>query len=112
MPPLAGPERDVVLHAVAGEHLDLAVVHLDGARDDDLALGMRQHLPDAGLEIENAGRAFEFLEHAGEQSAVCGHQILVTTGILLGAVNVGEAKRSKVATLGSECQFAIRCISF
>ena len=63
---LGRAERDVVLHAIAGEHLDLAGVHLDRARDDDLALGMRQHLPDAGLEIENAGRSFEFLEHAGE----------------------------------------------
>ena len=32
-------ERDVVLHAIAGEDLDLAAVHLNGARHDDLALG-------------------------------------------------------------------------
>src|SRR5262249_5125060 len=34
-------ERDVVLHAVAGEDLDRAVVHLYGARDDDLPFRAR-----------------------------------------------------------------------
>ena len=74
---LGRAERDVVLHAVAGEDLDLAVVHLDRARHDDLPLGMGEHLPDAGIEIENARRAFELLEHRAEERAVCGHQILV-----------------------------------
>ena len=64
---LRGSERDVVLHAVAGEDLDLAVVHLHGAGHDDLPLGMREHLPDAGFEIEDAGGALELLEHATEQ---------------------------------------------
>ena len=31
-------------------------------------LGMREDLPDAGLEVEDAGRAVEFLEHIREES--------------------------------------------
>ena len=99
MPPLAGPERHVVLHAVAGEDLDLAVVHLDRARDDDLPLGVGEHLPDARLEIENAGRPFEFLEHAAEQRCRVPTSNPRAVVIVLWAVNVAEAKRSKVATL-------------
>ena len=57
-------ERDVVLHAVAGEDFDLAVVHLDRTGDDDLALGMGEDFPDAGLEVENARRAVELLSMA------------------------------------------------
>ena len=38
-PALRRTERDVVLHAVSGEHFDLAVVHLDRAGDGDLTLG-------------------------------------------------------------------------
>ena len=64
---LGGTERDVVLHAIAGEDLDLAVVHLHRTGDDDLPLGMGEDLPDAGFEIENAGRAIELLEHVVEQ---------------------------------------------
>ena len=58
---LGRTERDVVLHAVAGEDLDLAVVHLHRARDDDLALGVGEDLPDAGLEVEDARRLVELL---------------------------------------------------
>ena len=36
---LGRAERDVVLHAIAGEDLDLAVVHLHRTRHDDLPLG-------------------------------------------------------------------------
>ena len=42
--------------------------HLAG--HDDLPLGMREHLPDARFEVEDAGGSFEFLEHAGEERAV------------------------------------------
>ena len=73
MPPLAGPERDVVLHAVAGEDLDLAVVHLHRTRDDDLPLGVREDLPDAGIEVEDARRAVELLEHRVENAAATFH---------------------------------------
>ena len=59
-------ERDVVLHAVAGEDLDLAVVHLDRARHDDLPLGVGEDLPDAGIEAEDARGAVELLEHRVE----------------------------------------------
>jgi hypothetical protein len=45
---LGRSERDVVLHPVAGEDLDLAVVHLDRARDDDLAFRVGEDAPDAG----------------------------------------------------------------
>ena len=63
-------ERDVVLHAVPGEDFDLPVVHLDGTGDGDLTLGMGEDFPDAGLEIENAGRPVELLEHGTEDRSV------------------------------------------
>ena len=66
-------ERDVVLDAVPGEDFDLAVVHLDGARHGDLTLGVREDLPDAGLEIEDAGGAVELLEHRAENRPLCRH---------------------------------------
>jgi hypothetical protein len=62
-------ERDVVLDAVAGEHFDLAVVHLHRARHDDLALRMREDLPDARIEAEDARGAVELLEHRIEDAA-------------------------------------------
>ena len=68
-------ERDVVLHAVAGEDLDLAAVHLHGAGDDDLPLGVREHLPDARVKIQNARRALELLEHRVKNAAVCRHLV-------------------------------------
>jgi hypothetical protein len=71
--PLGRAERDVVLHAVAGEHLDLAVVHLDGARHGDLPLGVGEDLPDAGVEAEEPCRAVELLEHCIEDAAACCH---------------------------------------
>ncbi len=75
---LRRPERDVVLHAVAGEDLDLAVVHLHRARHGDLALGMREDLPDARLEVEKPGRAVELLQHRIEDRSVGRHDPPVT----------------------------------
>ena len=66
-------ERDVVLHAVAGEDLDLAVVHLDRARDRDLPFRVREDFPDAGLEAEQPRRSVELLEHRVEDAAACFH---------------------------------------
>ena len=71
--PLGGPERDVVLHAVAGEDFDLAVVHLDRARHRDLPLGVGQDFPDAGVEPQQARRPVELLEHRVENAAACCH---------------------------------------
>ena len=69
-----GPERDVVLHAIAGEDLDGAAVHLHRTRHDDLALGVREDFPDAALEVQQAGRFVELLEHRGEERAVISHR--------------------------------------
>ena len=52
---LARAARDGVLDAVAGEDFDAAVVHGHGDMNDDLAGGIAQHLPDAGVEIETFG---------------------------------------------------------
>ena len=70
---LGRAERDVVLHAVAGEDLDLAVVALDRTRHDDLPLGVGEDLPDARIQIQDARRALELLEHRAEGAAVCRH---------------------------------------
>jgi len=64
---------DVVLHTIAGEDLDLAVVHLHGTRNDDLPLGVREDLPDAGIELEDASRLVELLKHRGKDAALFGH---------------------------------------
>ena len=79
-------ERDVVLHAVPGEHLDLTAVHLHRTRHGDLPLGPRQDFPDAGLEVEDARRSVELLEHGTEDRPVCRH----------GCVLVARARRRPV----------------
>jgi len=71
---LGRPERDVVLHAVAGEDLDLAVVHLHRARHHNLPPWMGQHLPDARVEVQNARGSLELLEHCAENCAVIRHE--------------------------------------
>ena len=70
---LGRTERDVVLHAVAGEDLDLAVVHLHRARHRDLPLRVRQDFPDAGVEPQQPRRSVELLEHRVENAAACCH---------------------------------------
>ena len=70
---LGRTERDVVLHAVAGEDLDLPVVHLHRARHGDLPLRVRQDFPDAGVEPQQPRRSVEFLEHRVENAAACTH---------------------------------------
>ena len=71
---LGRSERHAVLHAVAGEDFDLAVVHLHRARDRDLPLGMREDLPDARLEIEKPRGVVELLEHRVEDRSVGHHR--------------------------------------
>src|SRR5919197_846744 len=63
-------ERDVVLHAVAGEDFDLAVVHLHRTRNDDLTFGTGEDLPDARFEGEESRGAVELLEHRAEDRTV------------------------------------------
>jgi hypothetical protein len=70
---LGRAERDVVLDAVTGKDLDLAVVHLDRTGHDDLPLGMGEDFPDARIEPEKARGAVEFLEHRVEHAAGCFH---------------------------------------
>ena len=48
-------------------------VHLDRARDDDLALGMREHPPEAGLEIQNARGSLELPEHGAKNATWLRH---------------------------------------
>ena len=83
---LRGTQRDVVLHAVAGEDFDFAVVHLHGTRHGDLTFGPRQDAPDTRLEIEDACGSIELLEHRTKDGPVSGH------GSSYGAAwRVGEA---------------------
>ena len=74
---LGRPARRVVQHAVAGEHLDLAVVHHHRDRDGDLLLGVAQHLVQAGLEIEQLGRAVEARHHRLERILLVEKAVLV-----------------------------------
>ena len=66
-------EADVVLDAVAGEDFDLAAVHLNRARHDDLPLGRRQDLPDARLEVHQTGGAVELLQHRTKNASRARH---------------------------------------
>ena len=77
MPPLAGPSVMLYMHPIAGEDLDLAVVHLHRARHGDLPLGMGEDLPDAGIEVEDAGRPIELLEHRAKDAAVSAMCVLI-----------------------------------
>src|SRR6266478_3225023 len=52
---LARPARHVVLHAVAGKHLHLAVVHLGGQGNFQHALRSAQNLPQAEIELQEFG---------------------------------------------------------
>jgi hypothetical protein len=63
---LCRAERDVVLDSVPCEHFDRAVVHLHRTRHDNLTLGFGEDFPDAGIEVQDAGRHFEFLQHGPE----------------------------------------------
>ena len=49
----------VVLHAIADERADLAVVHLDAICTDDFALGRQQQLPHVLAEIHAVGGPVE-----------------------------------------------------
>src|SRR2546428_9179122 len=64
-PPLAGAARAVVLDAVAGEHLDAAVVHPYG--DFDLHLAERRHENAAhvAFEADEIGGAVELARDDG-----------------------------------------------
>jgi hypothetical protein len=48
-----------VLHTVAGEHLDAAIVHGDGKVNDDFTRGRAENLPESFVEIELARRVVE-----------------------------------------------------
>ena len=72
---LGWTERDVVLHAIAGEDFDLAVVHLHRARHGDLPLGVREDLPDAGFEVQDACGFVELLQHGVEDRSGGRHRL-------------------------------------
>ncbi len=61
MPPLAGPRPEVVLDAVAGEHLDGAVVHLDREVDGQLAARLAQDAAHALVQAQPIGGEIELL---------------------------------------------------
>ena len=49
----------VVLDAEAGEDLDGAIVHVDGKVDGELAAGLAQDAPEAGIQVELLGGEVE-----------------------------------------------------
>src|SRR5216683_3139317 len=57
--PLRRPAIDVVLHAIAREHAQVVVVHLDGEVAGELALDLAQHLAQPRLELDDLGRGVE-----------------------------------------------------
>ena len=63
---LGGAPRRVVQHTISLEDLDLATVHHDGDRDDDLFFGVPEHLVQARLEIEELRGSVEAGHHRFE----------------------------------------------
>ena len=58
---LGRPAAEVVLDAVAGEHLDRTVVHLHREVDGELAAWLAEDAAEAGVEIEAVGSQVELL---------------------------------------------------
>ena len=58
-PALGRPAAQVVLDAVAGEHLDAPVVHLHREVDGQLAARLAQHAAKTGIEVESFGGEIE-----------------------------------------------------
>ena len=67
---LGRSQRDVVLDAESGKHLDLAVVHLHRTGDNDLTFRVGEDLPHAGVELQQPGGDVEFLEHRAERRSM------------------------------------------
>ena len=63
----------VVLHAVAREHLDPAVVHLDREVDDDLVGGLSEDLADLGIEAHEVRGLVELPGHVDVGACLFGH---------------------------------------
>ncbi len=61
-PAFRGAAVDVVLDPVAGEDLELPVVHLDRNRDDYDGLGMLELLVDTGVELDLLRHPVELAE--------------------------------------------------
>ena len=59
MPPFAGTARDGVLHAIAGEDLQPAVIELHRDVDGDLLGGRAQNLAHAVVKVEALGSFVE-----------------------------------------------------
>jgi hypothetical protein len=61
MPPFAGAAGQVVLHAVAFEHLNSPVVHAHGDGNNQLPLGLFQDGSQSRIQFEVIGRSVELL---------------------------------------------------
>ena len=66
-PAFARAARRGVLHAVAGEDVETAVVAGDRKRDDERALELAQITSEAGIEVECLRRAGELRERGIEE---------------------------------------------
>src|SRR5262249_28854332 len=62
-------EDVVVLDAVALEHAELTVVHVDGEIDDELVFRLRQDPVDARVEVDGARALLELLRRDAVQVA-------------------------------------------
>jgi hypothetical protein len=69
-PALGRPAREVVLHAVPGEHLERAVVALERDREDELSRGMGENRPHPGVEIEQRRGLIEVRHRVAEDRDV------------------------------------------
>jgi diaminohydroxyphosphoribosylaminopyrimidine deaminase / 5-amino-6-(5-phosphoribosylamino)uracil reductase len=68
---LAGPAPSRVLHAIAGEDLEMALVHGHRERDDERALGLLQKTVHPRVEVQGFGGAVQ-LRESGLEELVAG----------------------------------------
>ena len=59
---LGRPAIDVVLHTIAGEHLDVTVIHAHGKVDGQLTLWHAQRLADSRIQLKPLSRRLELFE--------------------------------------------------
>src|SRR6185312_9628260 len=83
-PSLGRTTRRVVQHAIAGEHLDLPVVHEDGDRQRDLFFGVAEDLVEARFQIEQLGCPVEPRHHVLERVVLVQEAVLIGPDDLVG----------------------------
>ena len=108
MPPLRRSAADVVLDAVAGEDLDVAVVHGDREVDGELALRDAQHAAHAVIEVELVGGVVELGLGDGPDVRSLRHRVLDwPSGALSASLHASRSRRLRAVFEAEAGRFAV-----